>query len=58
MSPEFEKLSEECASNEVIFAKVNIDDFQSVAEKNNITGVRRILDGFRSDMTLIPAINF
>lgn len=58
MSPLFEALSEEYASSEVVFGKVNIDDHGLIAKRYDIASVRRIFDGFRSDMSLIPSTNF
>ena len=51
ISPLFEKLSDEPAFCDVVFAKVNIDDVGSVAEEFGIRVVRRVsLMDFRSDI--------
>ena len=43
ISPLFEKLSDEPAFCDVVFAKVNIDDVESAAEGFGIKAVRRFL---------------
>lgn len=49
VAPIYKGLSENTAN--VVFCKVDIDEAQPVALEAGIKVVRRLLDGFRSDMT-------